>query len=55
MTEEGDSDKSLVLGDATVPEDMHVEFVDVGDDGWAKLGRRISLSVGLGKPRDRKS
>jgi ubiquitin C-terminal hydrolase len=26
-----------------------------GDDGWAKLGRRISLTVGLGKPRDRKS
>ncbi|KIK01711.1 hypothetical protein K443DRAFT_6641 [Laccaria amethystina LaAM-08-1] len=26
-----------------------------GDDGWAKLGRRMSLTVGLGKPRDRKS
>ena len=80
--EEGDSDNSHVLVNATGPEDKHVEFVDVqrgkkekekekdkkedkkeekkekekkGDDGWAKLGRRISLTVGLGKPRDRKS
>jgi hypothetical protein len=75
--EEGDSDNSHVLANATGPEDKHVDFVDVqrgkkdkekegeekerkeeekgGDDWWAKLGRKISLTVGLGKSRDRKS
>ena len=26
-----------------------------GVDGWAKMGRRIGIAVGLGKSRDRKS
>ena len=64
--EEGDGDNSHVLVNTMGLEDKHVKFVDVqrgkedkddekkGDDRWEKLGRRTSLTVGLGKLWDRK-
>ena len=64
--EEGDGDNLHLLVNITGLEDKHVKFVDVQrgkkvkddekkrDDGWEKLGRRTSLTVGLGKPWDRK-
>ena len=57
-----ESDSSHVLVHVALPEERHIELIEPTekDDkdkkenaGWARLGRRISVTVGLGRSKDK--
>lgn len=57
-----ESDSSHVLVHVTSPEERHIELIEpTGKEdkdkkenaGWARLGRRISVTVGLGRSKDK--
>ncbi|KAF8886497.1 hypothetical protein BD779DRAFT_1611709 [Infundibulicybe gibba] len=55
-TPKSDGSPVLVNGLSPLDEEHNVERKEPkDDDGWTKIGRRISMSVGLGKVKERKS
>ena len=57
-----ESDSSHVLVHVASPEERHIELIEPTEKeekdkkenaGWAKLGRRISVTVGLGRTKDK--